>query len=215
MMSEPDPSSLKLVGGRLCLDFVNTVSCRNSDYPSEYLGTYENLVSWSQHVKILTKNEAKNLAAKASVHPADARRIVERATATREALYRIFSAIIHKHRPEAMSVELLNGEIALAMAHLHLEPAASASSWTYTFEDHDIDRMLWLVVDSARELLTSDKLDRLCECPGENCGWLFLDLSRNRSRKWCSMEDCGNVVKARRYYEKLKRSKSSGLMESL
>jgi len=214
-MSEPDPSSLKLVGGWLCLDFVNTVSCRNGDHSSDYLSTYENLVSWSQHVKILTKSEAKDLVAEASAHPAEARRVVERAVATREALYRIFCAVIHKHHPEAKSVELLNGEIALAMPHWRVEPGASASSWTYTFEDHDLDRILWLAVDSARELLTSDKLDRLCECPGENCGWLFLDLSRNRSRKWCSMRDCGNVVKARRYYEKTKRSKSSGLMESL
>lgn len=214
-MSEPDPSNLKLVGGRLCLDFVNTVSCRNSDYPRDALGTYEHLASWSQHARILTKSEAKDLVAEASAHPVEARRVVERAVATREALYRIFCAIIHKRRPEAMSVNVLNREMTVAMAHLHLKPGASASSWTYAFEDHDIDRMLWFVVDSAGELLTSDKLDRLCECPGENCGWLFLDLSRNRSRKWCSMKDCGNIVKARRYYQKAKRSKSSRLMESL
>ncbi len=208
-MAEPDPSSLKLVGGRLCLDFVNTVSCRNSDHSCDALGTYEDLALWSQHAKILTKSEAKNLVEKASAHPAEARRIVERAIAIREALYRIFSAIIHKHHPEALIIDVLNGEMAVAMAHLHLKPATATSPWTYIFEDEKLDRMLWLVVDSARELLTSDKLDRICECPGENCGWLFMDLSRNRSRKWCSMKDCGNVVKARRYYAKAKWNRNS------
>ncbi len=208
-MSEPDPSSLKLVGGRLCLDFVNTVSCRNSDHPRDALGTYEDLVSWSQHAKILTKNEAKNLVEEASAHPTEARRVVERAIAIREALYGIFSAVIHKNRPEAMSVDILNREVTVAMAHLQLKPAPATGPWTYTFEDEKLDRMLWSVVDSARELLTSDKLDRLCECPGENCGWLFMDLSRNRSRKWCSMKDCGNLVKARRYYAKAKWNRNS------
>lgn len=211
-MSEPDPSSLKLVGGRLCLDFVNTVSCRNSDHPRDALGTYENLASWSQRAGILTKDEAKNLVARAVVHPAEARRVVERAIATREALYRIFSAIIHKHRPEAMSVGILNEEVTAAMARLHLNPATSTSPWSCAFEDgersRELDRMLWFIVDSAKELLISDKLDRLSECPGENCGWLFLDLSRNRSRKWCNMKDCGNVAKSRRHYKKAKRGQN-------
>ena len=87
--------------------------------------------------------------------------------------------------------------------------ANNALNWTYTFEERKLDQMLWPIIRSAAELLTSDKLDRVCECPGENCGWLFIDMSRNRSRRWCDMKDCGNRAKARRHYRKTKASRSS------
>jgi len=200
-MSEPDPQSLKLIGGRLCLDFINTVDCRNSDQSREVLSTYPNLVSWSQHANILTENEAKDLLREAGLHPTDARIVLERAITTREALYRIFSAIANHCSPAAIDIGVLNAEMSIAMAQMRLKPASAPSPWTYTFEERELDQMLWPVIHSAAELLTSDKLDRVCECRGENCGWLFIDMSRNRSRRWCDMKDCGNRAKARRHYQ--------------
>jgi predicted RNA-binding Zn ribbon-like protein len=208
-MPERDPQSLKLVGGRLCLDFINTVDCRNSDHPSEVLFTYPRLVSWSQHANILTENEARNLLQEASLHPADARAALERAVTIREALYRIFLAIAGHCSPAATDIEMLNGEMSAAMAKRRLNPANPPEPWTYTFEGSRLDQMLWPVVHSAAELLTSNWLDRVCECQGENCGWLFIDMSRNRSRKWCDMKDCGNVAKARRHYQKTRGKNSS------
>jgi len=207
-MPARDPQSLKLVGGKLCLNFINTVDCRNGDHPSEVLSTYPRLVSWSQYANILTENEARNLLEEASLHRADARATLERAVAIREALYRIFYAIARRKSPAATDTEMLNKEMCAAMAQRRLKPVDPPEPWTYTFAENRLDQMLWPIVYSAAELLTSDRLDRVCECQGENCGWIFLDMSRNRSRKWCDMKDCGNIVKSRRHYQK-KRDKRS------
>jgi len=200
-MPESDPRNLKLIGGSLCLDFTNTVDCRNSDHQGEILSTYPNLVIWSQHAKILTEDEAQALLRAATLHVTDAKIVLERAITMREALYRICSGIANRRPPAATDIEVLNAELSAAMAKMRLKPAAAANSWTYTFEGRELDRMLWPVIRSTAELLTSDKLDRICECQGDNCGWLFLDMSRNRSRRWCDMKDCGNRAKARRHYQ--------------
>ena len=207
-MPARDPQILKLVGGRLCLDFVNTVDCRDSNHQSEVLSTYPRLVSWSQHANILAETDARNLLREANLHPANARAVLERAVTIRETLYRIFSAIAVRHSPAATDIEMLNEEMSAAMAQRRLTPANPPEPWVYTFEKSSLDQMLWPVVNSGAELLTSDWLERVCKCQGENCGWLFVDMSRNRSRKWCDMKDCGNVVKARRHYQKT-RDKSS------
>lgn len=207
-MSEPDPQSLKLIGGRLCLDFINTVDCRNSDHSREVLSTYLNLVSWSQHANILTENEARDLLREAVLHPTDAKMVLERAITTREALHRIFSEIANHRSPAANDIGVLNAEMSIAMAQTRLKPAGATNPWTYTFEDRKLDQMLWQVIHSVADLLTSDKLDRICECQGENCGWLFIDMSRNRSRRWCDMKDCGNLAKARRHYQKTRGNRS-------
>ena len=69
-----------------------------------------------------------------------------------------------------------------------------------------LDRMLWSIAHSGAELLTTGDLSRLRECGGEECGWLFEDTSRNRSRQWCDMQDCGNLAKVRRYRTRLRSS---------
>ena len=73
-----------------------------------------------------------------------------------------------------------------------------------------LDWPLWPVVWSAVELLTADALRRVLECANDPCGWLFVDLSRNRSRRWCDMRDCANKVKARRHHARTKRARDRG-----
>jgi len=207
-MTELNPSSLKLIGGWLCLDFINTVDCRNSDHSRENLSTYYSLISWSQHANILTEDEARYMLREATLHPANAKMILERAITIREALYRIFYAIANHRPPNAADISTLNKEMSISTAQMRLKPAGMTDPWKFTFEEKKLDRMLWLIIHSATELLTSDKLNRVCECQGENCGWLFLDMSRNRSRKWCDMKDCGNRAKAQRHYQ-ITRAKHS------
>jgi predicted RNA-binding Zn ribbon-like protein len=200
-MTETDLSNLKLIGGMLCLDFINTVDCRNSDHSRENLSTYGSLVSWSRHANILTEDEAGYMLREANLHPANAEMILERAITIREALYRIFSVIANHHSPNAADINTLNMEMSISMAQMRLKPTGTTDPWKYTFEDKKLDRMLWLIIHSATELLTSANLNRVSKCQGENCGWLFLDMSRNRSRKWCDMKDCGNRAKAQRHYQ--------------
>lgn len=203
MVSTETPAiNFKLIGGWLCLDFANTVDWRNSDHSREWFNKYSDLVSWSRHAGILTESETLDLLRNAELRPADAKAVLERAIILRETLYRIFSTVANHHLLRLADITTLNTELSKAMTQMRLMPTADRPSWSYTFKDNALDRILWLVVRSAADLLTSDKLDRICECSEENCGWLFLDMSRNRSRRWCDMKDCGNRAKARRHYQR-------------
>ena len=200
--TETHAGNLKLIGGWLCLNFINTVDWRTSDHPREWLTKYADFVSWSRHASILADSEARSLLRKAELHPKEANAILERAIILRETLYRIFSAIIGHSLPSRSDIIALNTELSKARARMWLAPTADGRSWTYAFEDNALDRPLWSVAHSAADLLVSDKISRISRCSTQECGWLFLDLSRNRSRKWCDMEDCGNRAKARRHYRR-------------
>jgi predicted RNA-binding Zn ribbon-like protein len=128
----------------------------------------------------------------------------QRAIALREAIYHIFSDTADGEEPNPHDVQTLNRELATAWDHLRLAPTGGGFAWEWVAEGNELDRVLWLVARSAAELLTSGPLDRVRECANDPCGWLFVDLSRNRSRRWCDMQDCGNKVKARRHYARTK-----------
>ncbi|MBI2081511.1 MAG: CGNR zinc finger domain-containing protein, partial [candidate division NC10 bacterium] len=97
---------------------------------------------------------------------------------------------------------VLNAALAEALPLLGLVPEGNGFTWEWTANGQRLDRMLWPVARSAAELLTSGELARVRECEAESCAWLFMDRSRNRSRRWCDMKTCGNRTKARRHYER-------------
>jgi predicted RNA-binding Zn ribbon-like protein len=191
---------LVLLGGELCLDFANTVEPRGTDQPVEFLNTYSDLVAWSQHVDLLTGEEAKRLLHQAATRQAEAEAVHRRAISLRETLYRVFLSIIKARPAKARDLERLNAALSPALARLQVVSYQEGFAWDWRNGDTDLDRMLWPIVRSAAELLTTGALDRLKQCDG--CGWLFLDGSRNRTRRWCDMRVCGNRAKARRHYER-------------
>jgi predicted RNA-binding Zn ribbon-like protein len=65
--------------------------------------------------------------------------------------------------------------------------------------ESQLDRVSWVAAGAVIELLLSAEAERLRLCASHDCGWLFLDVSRNGRRRWCSMAACGNVEKARRF----------------
>lgn len=186
----------KLVGERLCLDFTNTVGGRKGpEIIFEKLHSYQDLLAWSVHVGILDRKDAKRLSKRSS------QRVVMRALRLREAIYRICVAAVKNESPDVKDMKLLNHEIREARNHQFIDSTFKLRSESPT---EDLDGMLWPIALSAQELLTTDDLKRLQQCDGENCGWLFLDTSKNHTRQWCDMSDCGNRAKVRRF-----RSKSS------
>jgi predicted RNA-binding Zn ribbon-like protein len=195
--------------GRLCLDFANTLSNRLSDEPHEWLASFTNLVAWGRLVGILSDEVAGSLLQEAAAQPGEAERVLEQALELRETIFRIFSAIASGRSPAAADLDALNAALAQALPHLQIVPEADAFAWNWSDEEDALDRMLWPVARSAGELLTSDELKRVGECQGDGCGWLFLDMSRNHSRRWCDMGDCGNRAKARRHYRRQKESLSA------
>lgn len=192
--------------GRLCLDFANTLSNRLSDEPHEWLDTFTNLVTWGRLVGVLSDEVARSLLQEAAAQPEEARRALKLAIELRETIYRIFSATAAGGSPVAADLDALNTTLSQALPHLQIVPDADGFTWNWAGEEDALDSMLWPVARSAGDLLTSDELERVGECEGDGCGWLFLDMSRNHSRRWCDMGDCGNRAKARRHYRRQKES---------
>ncbi len=195
-------NNMKLLGGALCLDFANTANWHKSEHPVELLNTYEDLVGWSRHADILSDVDAGTLLREAAGQPDVAEAVRVQAVELREAIYRIFSAIAEDDRPDVNDLELLNAALGPALSKARIVEGPDGFTWDWAGEAAMLDRMLWPVARSAAELLASAQLDRARQCADEKCGWLFLDMSRNRSRRWCSMEYCGNRNKARTYYRR-------------
>jgi predicted RNA-binding Zn ribbon-like protein len=191
--------NVRLIGGRLCLDFVNTVDCHTSARPKEYLVSYAALVAWGGHAGLLQNQAAAALLAEAARHPAEAAVALAVATRLRAALYRIFTGAAV---PD--DVAALNRVLADERRQARVAQTTSGFTWDWALDESRLDQLLWPIACSAAELLTSADLALVRECEGERCSWLFLDTSRNRTRRWCSMEDCGNRAKARRYYAQRK-----------
>ena len=199
-------TEMKLVGGRLCLDFINTVDGRSVDRVlGDKLVTYSDLVEWSRHAGIVTVKEAERLIQASKRSTRTAKAVFDRAIALREALYRICKAIMSGRRPQPVDLETVNDELVEARTHERLTHQANEFTWEVIGDHAALDRMLWSVAHSAAELLTTADLSRLRECCGEQCGWVFEDTSRNRSRQWCDMQACGNLAKVRRYRTRLRK----------
>jgi predicted RNA-binding Zn ribbon-like protein len=192
--------NLALLGGVLCLDFTNTIEPRTEGQPREYLVHYSDLVGWSRHVDILTDEEAESLLNRSATLRAEAEVARERAITLREAIYRLFCAIAQKRSPKMDDLNILNNALPEALTRLKILPTEEGFALRWVREEGALDSMLWPIVWSATKLLTTVEPLRLKQCDG--CGWLFLDESRNRSRRWCDMSVCGNRAKARRYYQR-------------
>ena len=191
-------------GGRLCLDFVNTAGGTRAD-PKEHLHSYFDLVSWGRQAGVLDDRDAQRLTQAAKRRPDDAARTHAEAIELREAMFRILSGApsCRPQRPEDMHV--FNATLSRALAQVRLEPTAEGCVRVWAGETDALDRMLWPVLRSAMDVLTSEEeRTRVHTCESPTCDWLFLDTSRNRSRRWCDMKSCGNRAKARRYYERHK-----------
>lgn len=198
----------RLLGGRLCLHFVNTVDGPISDHPVDFLACYSDLVRWSWHAGALEQADADQLAAAAQSRPADAAAVLARALELRDAIRGVFRRIARSQSPQERHLARLQEAYAAALANGHLAAGGSGYAWSWDHRPDELSRPLWLLAESAVRLLTEGDLSRVKECPGAgDCGWLFYDTSRNGTRRWCSMEGCGSRVKMRRQYARRRRSR--------
>lgn len=193
--------SLTLVGGVLCLNFTNTTSGRGSTQQLEHLYGYDNLLAWARHVGAVDDETAKALAA----YPPNgraARRALARAIHLRDSLHAIFTAMRTEAPAPPAALAELNQCLAEATAAAAIEQTADGFVWRWPARATPPERLLWPVARSAAELLTTADPARLKACPGPHCGWMFLDKTRNASRRWCEMEVCGSRAKMRRYHQR-------------
>lgn len=204
-------ADLTLRHDRLCLDFCNTVSNHAGPEPGEYLRTYADVLAWAAGKNLLPAPAADRLAAHAAQHPAAAEAACAQAVELREAIYRLLLAHAHGRTPghAALPADLavLNAYLAQALAQARLTPTGAGYALTWDLSAGEaLDSLLWPIAYSAADLLaTPDQLARVGQCQDDRgCGWVFLDLTKNHSRRWCAMDDCGNRAKAKRHYERKK-----------
>ena len=181
------------IGGSLALEFANTAGWHLDAQPVERLGAWRDMVRWAMEQKLVAADQADDLS-QATVEIAPALDL-------REAIFRIGVAVARAEEPEASDLDALLAQASAA------PPTAiwSGGSLSWRFQRESVmPQLLGLVARDAVALLASDRVSRLRLCAGGECGWLFLDESRGKPRRWCSMSDCGNRSKARRAYARRK-----------
>lgn len=195
-----------MVGERLCLDFVNTISWRESeDKRRDWFTSYDKLVDWSHDAGILEEKQAQLLLKKSVHEPSEAEQTLAQAIQLREVIYRIFRSFTKEELINPEDLTNFNKVIRHYYQLMHLVQMGNVFTMHFDIPEGAFDSMLPPIVQSAIDILTSEKdLKRVNQCEGDFCGWLFFDTSRNRSRRWCSMADCGNRAKARRFYQNKK-----------
>lgn len=183
-------------GGKLCLDYVNTVDAWSRPATREDLPDYKALLDWCWQMKALPDSAIHALRTQAAAHPRNAAAAHAQAVALRSSLYRLFTAAIDRKRPATADLDLLNTLATAARSKQRLVPGGASWSLALT-GGGDLASPMLAVALSAQELLISSELGRVKRCPGPvGCGWLFLDQSKNRTRRWCSMEHCGTRAKS-------------------
>ena len=190
----------------LCLAFTNTLHWHASEHPKETLLSYADLVTWAQRVGLVSDHQAWKLLLDATDWPAEARLVLMRAIALRETIYRIFVALIRKGAPTDSDLTELNSMLTNLTNGGRVVKTAKGYGWKWNVDEDALDSLLGPVALSAVELMISDERERVGQCADvRGCGWLFLDTSRNHSRRWCDINDCGNRAKQRRHYQRLRK----------
>ena len=193
---------IELSGGALALDFANTVGGTHVSPTHEHLRDYGDIVRFAELAGGLAPSVAKRLAQRAERDSRRASAVYELGIALREAVWAVFSALASGDVPRESDLALIGDAAAAGAARSRLVYDRDGVGWSLPSDSDELERPLWEIARSAAELLTSDEHDRIKECASTTCEWVFLDRSRNHSRRWCDMSDCGNRAKARRFHAK-------------
>jgi predicted RNA-binding Zn ribbon-like protein len=194
--------NLSLLSGCSCLDFANTLDWRGTDQPVEFLHTYRDLVAWSRHAGTISAQEAGIISRRSKKRPSKQTKVLGKAIKLRETIYRIFSSVSEGKPAASKDLAAFNKFLSQTMKNSQIIRTKDGYNWDSRGELAKLDWILNPLIRSAVDLLVSDELKRVKKCGDPTCGWLFLDTSRNKSRRWCDMSECGNRAKANRFYKK-------------
>src|SRR5438874_13701500 len=193
---------IELSGGALALDFANTVGGTHVSPTHDHLRSYGDIASFAVLAGGLSASVAKRLMQRAERDPKRAAAVYELGIALRESVWAVFSALASGESPRDGDLDLIADAAAAGRARERLVFDRTGVGWSLPADEDELDRPLWEIARSAADLLTSGDHDRIKECASTTCEWVFLDRTRNHSRRWCDMSDCGNRAKARRFQAK-------------
>jgi predicted RNA-binding Zn ribbon-like protein len=196
----------ELDAGNLVLDFANTAEFHASDQPDEKLNSYADLVSWAETAGIISPQAGRALLTTSKDNPKIAEKSLQSALELREIIYRIFSELAGGKPPDQRDLAEFNNFLSKSLKHARIQEDEEIYTWGWDNMGDSLESLLWPLARETANLLTSPDIKRVGECADDRgCGYLYIDTSRNHSRRWCSMESCGNRAKAQRHYQKLSR----------
>jgi predicted RNA-binding Zn ribbon-like protein len=199
----------ELIGGDPALDFINTIHDWTAAAPRDYLAEFGDALRFGEASGVLSRTEARRLAGRPSAGE------LQRLRDLRNGLERIFRAVIDARMPSPIDLDELMRQATAAAGAARLRGAGGRVVRTVDAAVAETSVLRYRLAEVAVTLLTSGRVERLKACPA--CGWFFLDTSKNRSRRWCSMTTCGSVDKARRYYWRSRRGRpaASGMSRNV
>ena len=186
-----DFRSRDFVGGHPVIDFVNTVTARNTAAPVDWLDSYATLLRWASL-------SALSIPAAATTADTDARAELQRCRELRETLHTTMTAVLDGRPVPPAATATLQASWRHAAAHAHLDLTAVPFRLRYDQPGPALSVVRRTVAAAAVQLLIDLPSDRLRACPGDRCGWIFLDTSKSGRRRWCDMATCGTADKNRR-----------------
>jgi predicted RNA-binding Zn ribbon-like protein len=197
--------TLALVGGELAFNFTNTTSGRGSARHLEHLATAKDVAVWAHHAKIIGEKNARDLQRRFGDSPRLAERLQRRAFELRNVVYGIGVALAAGKPPRSEDVDRLTRFHAECVRVGHLRRIKGLYGWTWNIVEYPVEAILGPIVLSALSIVCQTDLSRIKQCPGGDCGWLFFDTTKNKNRRWCEMEVCGNRAKQSRLRHRRKR----------
>jgi len=210
---QQSPAEFDFDAGWLCLDFANTVPVHHAEsgkrHPDSHpaLETYADFVEWGRQAGQVDEETARRLLGNAGRDPRAAEAALANALRLREVIYRLVTAGVEEKQPGEGDLDAFNDALLQARSRLQLAHRDSEFVWAWKDLGAVLDAPLAPILESAAQLLTSAAdLARVRHCAGDTCDCLFMDTSRNQSRRWCSMSGCGNRAKARRHYQRKRAS---------
>ncbi len=206
--SSPDATPIDLTAApreAACLDYANTRMYRGSAAPLDQFSEWPKLLDWIAGTGALHAGAAADLRAWANADPARAAALFAAAIALRELVYRVFSAVASNVPVAEADLAALNQALTEAPRRARLARLGGAYVWRIEQVGLSAPALLAPVLWSAADLLVQAPHRRIRQCANPQCLWLFIDASKNGTRRWCDMAACGNRAKAHRHYLKSKQ----------
>ena len=184
--------------GALCVVYANSASSKRRSF-----STYAELLSWSHRAGALTGADVERLERDAAEQRSAAAAVLRRALELRSRFQRIFERLLRRQGPTDTDLEALRVELAAARAAQRLVRSGIGCRWVWGDRGgDDLDRMLWPVVTSMAEVLSTNYCLKVGQCAGEGCDLFFIDRAPGSPRKWCDSKTCGNRARSRKDYER-------------
>jgi predicted RNA-binding Zn ribbon-like protein len=201
MPAEPKGTLFDLCGGHPALDLVNSLDNRfREDGPDEMLASYADLLRFLEESGLLSRQHVRAL--NETVAPEAAAQALRSAHDLREATAAVLYSSVARKEPGQQDIAVLEKHFLDAARHRELQWGRAGFAWAWGRHESEPGLPVWILAESVSDILLSPDMARVRTCAADTCRWLFLDTSKNHTRRWCNMKVCGNRMKARRFQER-------------